>query len=96
MGRTKRALQVRLNEHINNIMKGFLNHSVSKNYALVHNRDPKNTLFMGIDRYSPHWRGSSLLRGISQLEMKWIFTVGCFSPLGLNVDVDGNAFVNNS
>lgn len=50
VGKTKRALQMRLNEHINNIIKSFKNHSVWKHYAAVHNRDPSNTLFWGIDR----------------------------------------------
>lgn len=57
VGRTKQALQVRPNEHINNIRKGFLKHSVSKHYALVHNKVPKNMIFLGIDGYTPSWRG---------------------------------------
>lgn len=55
VGRTKRALQVRLNEHIGNIRRGFKNHSVSRHYDEVHHRDPSNTLYMGIDKYTPHW-----------------------------------------
>lgn len=73
MGRTKRALQVRLSEHINNIREGFKNHSVSKHYDLVHNRDPSNTLFLGIDKFRPNWRGSSLVRQIPRSEMAWIY-----------------------
>lgn len=71
VGRTKRVLPVRLSEH-NNIRKRFKHNSVSKHYAAVHNRDPSNTIFLDIDKYSPHWRGSSLVRAISKLEMSWI------------------------
>lgn len=74
MERTKRALKVRLNEHISNIGKGFKNHSVSRHYVEVHHRDPSSTLFIGIDKYKPHWRrGSSLIREISRQEMAWIY-----------------------
>lgn len=53
VGRTKRPLSVRLNEHITNIKSGFLKHSVSKHYILVHNKDRSRTIFMGIDKYCP-------------------------------------------
>lgn len=96
IGRTKRPLQVRLNEHITNIKSGFTNHSVSKHYLLVHNKDPSNTLFLGIDRFSPNWRGSSLVREISKLKMSWIYKAKTYVPYGLNIDVDVNAFIDNS
>lgn len=96
IGRTKRPLSVRLNEHITNILTGFRNHSVSKHYRLVHNRDPSNTLFLWIDRYKPHWRGSSMVREISRLEMAWIHRVRTYTPHGLNIEVDVNAFIDNS
>lgn len=93
VGRTKRPLSVRLNEHITNIKAGFLKHSVSKHSLLAHNRDPSKTIFLGIDRYSPHWHGSSLVRSISKLEMSWIHTIKCYTPFGLNIEVDVNAFI---
>lgn len=95
VGRTKRPLQVRLNEHITNIKTGFKNHSVSKHYLLVHNRDPSNTLFLGIDKFKPNWRGSHLVREISKMEMAWIFHLKTYAPYGLNIDTDVNAFINN-
>ena len=96
VGRTKRALSVRLNEHISNILAGYLNHSVSKHYRLVHNRDPSKTIFLGIDRYAPHWRGSALVRSISKSEMQWIHRIKSYTPYGLNIEVDVNAFIDNS
>lgn len=95
IGRTKRPMQVRLGEHITNIKNGYQYHSVSKHYALHHNRNPANTLFLGIDRYSAHWRGGSLVRELSRLEMTWIHRVRCYTPYGLNIDTDVNAFIDN-
>ena len=96
IGRTKRALSVRLNEHIAKIRAGFDKHSVSRHFDLKHNRDPSNTLFVGIDKYRPHWRGSNLVREISRQEMAWIHMVKTYTPFGLNIDTDINAFINNS
>lgn len=96
VGRTKRPLQVRLNEHINNIRKGFTKHSVSKHYLTAHRRDPTGTIFLGIDKFKPHWRGSVLVRSISKLEMAWVHKLKSYTPFGLNIDVDVNAFIDNS
>ena len=96
VGRTKRELKIRLNEHIAKIRNGFPNHSVSRHYDLVHHRNPEGTLFVGIDKYKPNWRGSSLTREISKTEMAWIHRLRTYLPYGLNVDTDINAFINNA
>lgn len=62
----------------------------------MHNRDPSNTLFLGMDKFSPNPRGRSLVRKISKLEMSWIFKANTYVPYGLNIDVDVNAFIDNS
>lgn len=85
-----------MKENISNIRKGFDEHSVSRHYDQVHNRDPSNTLYMGIDKYKPHWRGGSLVGEISKLEMAWIHRLKTHVPFGLNVNMDVNAFINNS
>lgn len=41
-------------EHIANIKEGFPKHSLSKQYALRHNQNPKGTTFLGIDRFTSH------------------------------------------
>lgn len=96
VGRTKRAMRVWLNEHIGNIRRGFEKHPVSRHYDLVHSRDPSKILFVGIDKYRPHWRGSSLVREISKLEMAWIYRLKTYTYFGLNVDTDVNAFITNA
>ena len=96
VGRTKRPLHVRLNEHIANIRNGFEEHSVSKHYLLVHNCNPKDTVFLGIDKFTAHWRGSDLVRSISRSEMAWIHKIKCYTPYGLNIEVDVNCFLDNS
>lgn len=96
VGRIKRPLQVCLNEHINNIRKDFSKHSVSKHYLTAHNRDPSNTIFLGIDKYKPYWRVSCLVRSIARLEMSWVHKLKSYTPFGLNIEVDVNSFIDNS
>lgn len=91
-----RPLQVRLNEHIGNIRRGFKGHPVSKHYLEVHKQDPRGTTFIGIDRLKLPWRGGPKRRAISKLEMEWIYKIRCLRPLGLNVDIEINAFIDNS
>lgn len=68
MGRTTRALGVRLREHVNRIKKGFKHHSFSNHFRLFHRRDPSGLTFCGIDKIEGHWRGGNLKRAISRNE----------------------------
>lgn len=63
---------------------------------IAHNRDPSNTIFLGIDKFKPHWPGSCLVRSISKLEMAWVHKIKTYTPYGLNIEVDVNAFINNA
>lgn len=58
--------------------------------------DPTGTSFVEIDRYMPLWRGGPTIRGISQMEMRWIYEFKSCTPFGINVDWDINAFIKNS
>lgn len=60
VGRTTRALGVRLREHVNRIKKGFKHHSLSNHFRLVHRRDPSGLTFCGMDRIEGNWRGGNL------------------------------------
>lgn len=96
VGRTKCPLSVRLNEHVTNIKNGFLKHPVATHCLEVHNKNPAKTIFLGIDKYTPHWRGESLVRGISKLEMACIHKIKCYTSFGLYGEVDLNASIDNS
>lgn len=95
VGRTKRPLMVRIREHIQNIKKGFPKHSVSKHFALVHDKNPAHLTFWAIEKYKKHWRGAHMVRSISQIESRWIFTLRTMVPDGMNVEFDLNCFLNN-
>lgn len=71
IGRTIRPLQVRPNEHIGNIRRGFKGHLVSRHYLEVHNKNPSGTCFLATDKLKLHWKGGSRRREISKLEMSW-------------------------
>lgn len=58
--------------------------------------DPSKTIFLGIEKYHPHWKDSSLVREISRSEMSWIYRIKSYVLYGLYVDVDMNAFIDNS
>lgn len=86
-------------EHINNInifLKDRKEHAVPKHFARCHNKDPMGTSFVAIDKYTPPWRGGSLKRGVSQMEVRWIYELKSYTPFGMNVDWNIKAFINNA
>lgn len=93
MGRMKRPMWKRIREHIQNIEKGFPKHSVSRHFALYHDKDPALLKFWAIEKYKPHWRGSNKVRELSKNKSKWIFEMGTLAPFGLNIDFDINFFI---
>ena len=95
IGRTKRPLWKRLREHVQNIEKGFPKHNVSRHFDLCHHRDPKELKFWAIAKYNPHWRGSHMVRTLSQSESKWIHEMRSLSPNGLNIEFDLNCFISD-
>ena len=95
VGRTKRALMVRIKEHVVNIENGFPKHNVSRHFAEKHNKDPKQLMFWGIDKFNKPWRGAHLVRTISQKESQWIHSLNTLVPNGLNVEFDVNCFLSN-
>lgn len=88
-------LMVRINEHVANISKGFLNHCVSRHFHLCHDRDPRLLTFYGIDRITQHWRGTDLKKAISQNETQWLYRLSTMQPLGLNIELNLNCFLTN-
>lgn len=46
--------QFKKKEHVQNILKGFDKHSVSKHFAKYHNKDPTHLKFWGIVPYIRH------------------------------------------
>lgn len=95
VGRTTQKLRVRINEHVANISKGLLNHSVSRHFGMFHNRDPHLVTFYGIDKITPHWRGTDLKKAVSQNETKWLYRLHTMQPQGLNIELDLNCFLTN-
>lgn len=95
VGRTTRKLRVRINEHVANISKGFLNHSVSRHFRMVHNRDPRLLTFYGIDKIASNWRGTDLKKAVSQNETQWLYRLQTMQPQGLNIELDLNCFLTN-
>lgn len=96
VGRTSRSLAIRWREHIYNVKKGVLTHSLSAHYAEKHHSDPSSMIFCGIDVIKKHWRGNNLIRELSKLETSWIFHLNTSHPFGLNIELDINCFLDNS
>ena len=95
VGRTKRPLKIRIKDHVVNIQKGYDQHSVSRHFDAVHNRDPSHLKFWGIAPYNRPWRGGHKVRCLSQLESKYIYNMDTFAPRGLNIEFDLNCFLND-
>ena len=93
VGRTSRSLHMRVDEHVRNIKKGFINHNVSRHFKLVHPKHPKSLQFWGIERVTNHWRGGNLIRQLSKRESYWIHETEVLAPGGLNIDFDINCFI---
>lgn len=93
IGRTKRPMWKRIQEHIQNIRNVFLKHSVSRHFLQCHNKNPVGLKFWAIDKYKPHWRGSHRVRELSKCESRWTFEVGTLLPMGFNIDFDFNCFI---
>ena len=96
IGRTKREVHVRLEEHVGNIRRGYPKHNLSKHYDICHKRNLEGTLFVPIVKLQPHWRGINKVRSISRIETQLIFNMKSYIPHGLNVEWDVNSFINNS
>lgn len=43
----KRPIWIRIREHVQNIIKSYPKHSISKHYATHHNKDPPPLSFIG-------------------------------------------------
>ena len=95
VGRTSRALHIRVGEHISCIKRGVRTHSVSKHFRQYHDRNPKGLKFWGIEKVSKHWRGGHFIRQLSRRESYWIYELKVASPRGLNVEFDLNCFISN-
>ena len=79
VGRTSRALHVRIGEHISNIKQDKGNRSVSKHFRECHQKDPSGLY----------------IRQLSRRESFWIYETKVSSPSGLNVEFDLNCFFSN-
>lgn len=52
-------------------------------------------VFLGIDTFCGHWRGSHMVREVSHLETKCIYQAQTYAPFDMNIEWDINAFINN-
>ncbi|XP_044132751.1 olfactory receptor 1009-like [Bufo gargarizans] len=88
IGRTKRALRVRISEHIANIKKGYLKHSLSRHFKEAHGQDPTGLTFVALEKIDKHWRGGNHIERMSRAESKQIFNFGSMIPVGLNAELE--------
>lgn len=95
VGRTTWALSIRLGGIHCKHYKEFP-WTVSKHYALKHDKNPTGTIFIALEKYIPHWRGGDPKRSISRAETSWIYWLKSYSPMGLNIEWDIHCYINNS
>lgn len=68
---------------------------MSLHFKHHHNQDPSGLKFWGVDHLKPPWRGSNIVRDLSQRETQYIFMVDTLAPKGLNIDLDINCFISD-
>uniref|UniRef100_A0A8C5WDY6 Reverse transcriptase domain-containing protein n=1 Tax=Leptobrachium leishanense TaxID=445787 RepID=A0A8C5WDY6_9ANUR len=88
VGRTSRALNIRISEHVRNIRNQYEKHSVSQHFKLAHNSCPKDLKFKAIKRVKSTNKGMSETTVLGREEMKLIFDLGTMAPIGLNNDFE--------
>lgn len=88
IGRTKRPLKKRIAEHMANIRKGYMLHSVSRHYKERHNSDPSTLHFCALEKVHRGWRGGNHIYNMSRLESRRIFEFNSLIPRGLNAELE--------
>lgn len=91
IGRTKRAMHLRIKEHVYQIVKGKTEEYLYQHFRTVHNRKTLGMTFWGIEKYMKHWRGSHCIRTLSHRESWWVYYLG----RGFNREFDLNCFLAN-
>lgn len=93
VGRTKRALKVRIAEHVGNIKKGYEKHSLSSHFKTTHSQDPTGLTFTALEKVENDWRGGDYIKKMSRIESKYIFEFNTLIPLGLNAEMEVFGFL---
>lgn len=96
IGKTKRTLKTRISEHIRNIKKQVMGHSVSNHFSVCQKGCPEGLSFCIVEQVKNKWRGGNIERELAQKEMFWAYTLKTFAPQGLNIELDLNSFIDNS
>lgn len=81
IGRTKRLLKKRIEEHVRNIGKGCDKHHLYVNFRDVHNKEIRGLQFWGLEALKKQWRGRNFVRELSKRESWWI-PIGIFNARG--------------
>uniref|UniRef100_A0A8C5PKA4 Helix-turn-helix domain-containing protein n=1 Tax=Leptobrachium leishanense TaxID=445787 RepID=A0A8C5PKA4_9ANUR len=88
IGRTKRALNVRISEHARNIRNGYDKHSVSLHCKIHHNSSPVGVKFWALEQVKKIEIEENLPNKLGKAEMRHIFEHGTMVPKGLNDDFE--------
>lgn len=92
VGKTNRALKVRISEHRSAIRRHDLNSSIARHFlALQH--QVSQLRFMAIEQVRLPKRGGDLIKHTLQRELHWIYELNTKSPLGLNEEIDLSPYV---
>uniref|UniRef100_A0A8C5W849 Helix-turn-helix domain-containing protein n=1 Tax=Leptobrachium leishanense TaxID=445787 RepID=A0A8C5W849_9ANUR len=88
IGRTKRALNIRISEHVRNIRKLYDNHSVSLHFKLKHGGSPFGLKFMAMKKIYKVDADEDIVSKLGREEMRSIYEMGTMAPNGLNNDFE--------
>lgn len=92
IGKTKRALRIRIGEHIAGIKKDD-ERPISLHFAKFHNRDPKGLTVKGIYRLNLPTRRGDYDTILLQKEKMWTYYMDSMTPKGLNTECSLQSFL---
>ncbi|XP_063782381.1 uncharacterized protein LOC134932160, partial [Pseudophryne corroboree] len=84
VGKTKRVLKLRIQEHARNIKNKITTHAIYRHFHEFHHSNPEDMTFKGIEIVNLGERGGDILNKLSKREMFWIFELKTMAPLGFN------------
>lgn len=92
VGKTKRELRIRINEHKSNIRNHDIKSPVARHFNEC-GHDVCTLRFQGIELVKPLKRGGDRERLLLQREAYWIFTLQTVQPNGLNEELTLTSFL---
>ncbi|XP_053553137.1 uncharacterized protein LOC128644617 [Bombina bombina] len=93
VGKTKRLVRDRAQEHIRDIEDPDIFTPVARHFKSEHSGNAALMFIQAIDHVPPHKRGGDRIQRLDYKEAQWIFLLNTRHPHGINKESDVNFFI---